>query len=756
MLRERSIGMVPLAVGIALVAGFALAADRSRAFTLPDVLGYPYPAVLAAAPNGRALAWVLDERGVRNVFVAEGPAYRMREITHFAADDGREITDLTFSRDGRYLVFVRGGDHDANWPEDHEPDPDASPVRATMQVWSVALQGGQPHVLGDGDAPDISPDGTRVAFLHLPESAVWSAPIDASRTATPLFYDIGRDSDLHWSPEGRALAFVSARGDHGFIGVYRGGSAALEYLAPSTSIDLEPRWSPDGTRIAFARTPGTGGPPVSILERHPVPWSIWVAQLSSGAAKAVWRSPDTLRGSFPTEGGDVDLAWTEGDRIAFLAEMDDWPHLYVVPAAGGAARLLTPGAFMIEDVAISPDRRSFVYSANTGDESGDVDRRHLFRVAVDGGAPVEITHGTDSEWGAVFTGGGRTLAFVRAGARRPPLVVIGDLEDRHWRELDADRLPRDFPLADLVAPQSVAFRASDGLTIHGQLFETPGGGARKPGVIFVHGGPMRQMLLTWHNMDYYANAYAVNQYLAAHGFIVLSVNYRLGIGYGHDFHYPALWGPTGAAEYKDVLAGAHFLRQDPRVDAARIGIWGGSYGGYLTALALARNSDVFKAGVDLHGVHDWSMFVDDWFGKPVRRYQMQDTRAVMKVFWNSSPDASVSTWKSPVLLIQGDDDRNVHFHQMVDLTRRLDLAGVPYEQLVIPNEIHGFLRYDSWLRADEATAEFLARKLRSATLGRHRTADGPDPGNRDLTRARRISAPQSRQYDAAFAKDGLP
>ncbi len=139
----------------------------------------------------------------------------------------------------------------------------------------------------------------------------------------------------------------------------------------------------------------------------------------------------------------------------------------------------------------------------------------------------------------------------------------------------------------------------------------PNGGGKHPGVVFVHGGPPRQMMLTWHYMDYYANAYAVNQYLASLGFVVLAVNYRLGIGYGHDFNYPARWGPTGASEYQDVVAGARFLQHHPRVDPNRIGIWGGSYGGYLTALALARNSDIFKAGVDFHGVHDWSLDIDN-------------------------------------------------------------------------------------------------------------------------------------------------
>jgi dipeptidyl aminopeptidase/acylaminoacyl peptidase len=217
-------------------------------------------------------------------------------------------------------------------------------------------------------------------------------------------------------------------------------------------------------------------------------------------------------------------------------------------------------------------------------------------------------------------------------------------------------------------------------------------------------------------MDYYSNAYAVNQYLASRGFVVLSVNYRCGIGYGHDFNFPAHWGPTGAVEYQDVVAGARFLQHDPHVDAKRIGIWGGSYGGYLTALALARNSDIFKAGVDFHGVHDWSLDIENavWgLTNQLKRYQQYDTRAMMKLAWESSPDSAISTWKSPVLLIQGDDDRNVEFHQMVDLVERLRPAGVAFDQIVIPNEIHGFLRYASWLQADTATVDYFSAHLLS-------------------------------------------
>jgi dipeptidyl aminopeptidase/acylaminoacyl peptidase len=234
--------------------------------------------------------------------------------------------------------------------------------------------------------------------------------------------------------------------------------------------------------------------------------------------------------------------------------------------------------------------------------------------------------------------------------------------------------------------------------------------------VFVHGGPPRQMLLGWHYMMYYANAYAVNQYLASRGFIVLSVNYRLGIGYGFDFHAPANGGSRGASEYQDVLAGGKYLQQRPDVDPARIGIWGGSYGGFLTAMALGRNSDVFAAGVDIHGVHSRAFTPSEALeaaaavGDGVTRAQLDDAA---RVAWQSSPDAYVKTWKSPVLLIHGDDDRNVRVEQTVDLAQRLKAQGVSFEEIVIPDEIHDFLSYRNWLRVDRATVEYLERKLKT-------------------------------------------
>lgn len=219
----------------------------------------------------------------------------------------------------------------------------------------------------------------------------------------------------------------------------------------------------------------------------------------------------------------------------------------------------------------------------------------------------------------------------------------------------------------------------------------------------MHGGPQRQMLLGWHYRYYYHGAYAMNQYLASHGYVVLSVNFRSGIGYGRAFREAKKRGARGASEYQDIVAAGKYLRSLGEVDGKRIGLWGGSYGGYLTAMGLARDSDLFAAGVDIHGVHDWSARVgrSPWA-----------TGELIKLGKESSPLASVDKWKSPVLLIHGDDDRNVAFSQTVDLVRKLRERGVKFEQMVFPDEVHDFLRHEHWLRIYRATADFFDRHLK--------------------------------------------
>ena len=690
---------------------------ESGPFSMEQVLNYPFTENLIASPAGSTIAWTFNERGVRNIYAADAPDYAARRVTAYHDDDGQELTSLTFSSDGRTIVYVRGGDHGANWPADGNlmPNPASSTIEPKMQVWSVSAAGGNPRLLGEGDDPAVASHTNRVAFVK--DRKIWIAPLDGSRPAEVAFFAKGSSESPAWSPDGETLAFVSDRDDHSFVGVFTDATHSIRYIAASTSRDTLPQWSPDGRRIAFVRLAGRGGVPRSPLVQQPVPWTICVGDPSTLSAREVWKSGDKPVDSLPRTQGGPNLHWGAGDVLVFLSYQDGWPHLYSVPAAGGPAKLLTPGKYMVEDVTITPDRKFALYNANGGTDRDDIDRRHIFKVPVDAALPLQVTSGRGLEWQPAATADGKAFAFIQSDAQRPSQPAVFPLDGRPVQTLADDHLPKDFPLSKLVTPEPVVIRSSDGLEIHGQLFKAASGDARRPALVYLHGGPPRQMLLGWHYMYYYSNDYAANQYLASRGFVVLSVNYRLGIGYGFAFHNPEHAGARGASEYLDVIAAGRYLQTRSDVDPKRIGIWGGSYGGYLTALALGRNSDVFAAGVDIHGVHNW-----DRQGRaaPDVKSAMAgdgiteaDLKEAARVTYESSPVSSLPTWKSPVLLIHADDDRNVEFHQTVDLKQRLVERGVKVDELVIPDDIHDFLLWRSWLSVTTATGRYFERMFLS-------------------------------------------
>ncbi|MEP6733234.1 MAG: prolyl oligopeptidase family serine peptidase [bacterium] len=688
---------------------------QSNGFSIAQIKSYPFPNELVASARGGRIAYALNEQGKRNIWVADQPDYKPRQITSYMLDDGQELTSVALSADGKYVVYVRGGDHGSNWAG-ASPNPLSMPNAPKIEIWSVLFDGGAPKRISDGDDPLISPRGDVIAFIK--DHAVWTSPIDASTAAKKLFSMNGDADEIQWSPDGSRLAVVSSRGDHSMIGIYSNDSTAIKWIAPSTKRDFSPRWSADGSRLAFIRATGGGGAPDSVLADRPSKWAIWTADPRTGTAHELWKSPETLRGSMPGTEGGMNLRYGAG-RIAFLSEMDGWPHLYSISENGGEALLLTPGKFMAEYIAISPDGKWLAFAGNAGSDADDIDRRHIVRVPIDRASVEVLTPGSGLEWTPAFTGDGNAIAFIGATAQRPPLpaVLANNAHDIKW--IGADRIPSDFPTSQLVTPKKVVFRSPDGMEVHGQLFESAANSTlardgKKPAIIYVHGGPPRQMLLGWHYSDYYANSYASNQYLASRGFVVLSVNYRLGIGYGRDFQHPHDGGSRGASEYLDVLGGARYLRSLPQVDHARVGIYGGSYGGFLTALALGRNSDIFAAGVDIHGVHDWT--TERAAGLLAPRYEKApDVQRALDVAWKSSPVSSVSTWRSPVLLIHGDDDRNVRFSQTVSLARRLEKKAVEMEEIIIPDDTHHMMHHGNWVLVDSATAAYFEKKFSRTT-----------------------------------------
>jgi dipeptidyl aminopeptidase/acylaminoacyl peptidase len=735
------IGILAAVVALALLPSVS----AQKKFTIEQVLSPAYPFELVSAKQAERIAWIAYERGRRNVYTAAAPDFKPVRLTGNLEDDGNDLTSLSISDDGATVVFVRG--HTPN-REGWIANPTSDPKGSERAVWAMRTGGGRPWKLVVAGNPALSPDGRWVSFAK--EGQIYRVPVhrqgalsETDRGEKPLFRAFGNNGNPRWSPDSTKIAFVSNRGDHSFIGVYDVLKQKITYLGPSVDHDTSPTWSPDGKRLAFIRRPGTpfgiqvlsagqpgqgrpglpgrppgtgqqlpGPPPGREREDEPgaqqqprIPGltratfkggytlSFWVGDVATGQAREFWHNaPNDSQFTAINN-----IQWA-GESVIFSAEPQQWIRYYSVPVAGGVAEPITlsTGGGMVEQTSLSSDGQHLYYCTN----AGDIDRRHLWKVPTKGGTAVQLTAGEGIETYPAALASGSKVAVLNATARQPQSVALVSSTGGRPQVI-FPTLPKDFPLAEHVIPENVTLTAEDGLKFNNQLFlpKDLRPGERRPALIFVHGGPQRQMLLGYHYRHFYHMAYAINQYLASQGYVALSVNYRSGIGYGKDFRNAQRRGTRGNSEYQDVLAAGKYLQSRPDVDPKRVGIWGLSYGGILTAQALARNSDVFAAGVDIAGVHLWGNSVDP-----------------KSVSYQSSSISQIEKWKSPVLLIHGDDDRNVAFSQTTGLVQLLRAHNVYHELIVFPDDVHDFLLHSRWLTSFNAMDDFFKRFLKAKAV----------------------------------------
>ena len=737
--------------------------------TIEQFLSPAYPQDLVSAKKADRIAWWAYERGLRNVYTAAVPDFRPVKLTNFNLDNGVEISDVDISDDGSVVTFVRGTQPNR---EGWIANPTSDPHGADRTIWAVrTTAGAAPVKLGEGTTPALSPSGSMVAYSKDGQIFAYATDRPTLHPANPadrapLIKAWGANGTIKWSPDGRKIAFVSNRVDHSFIGVYDVATKKLTFMSPSVDHDTSPTWSSDSKQIAFIRRPGTpfgqqgqqgsgslGNPNGPAFNANAAgrgrggrgnggggqgrggrgrgdqddpedakrpgllsskfaggyTLSFWVANAATGEAHEFWHDAPGDRDF----AGINNIQWAGANHVIFQSEPQEWIRYYSVqvpdlrpsaqpPSPGGGTEVvsgmtetpvaLTPGDGMVENIGLSADGNWLFYTTN----AGDIDRRHIWKAPTAGGQAVQVTKGDSIETYPAVLASGKQVAVLSADAKRPQSVGIVAAEGGAANVVFPAL--KDFPIADEVVPQAVITKAPDGLEIHNQLFlpKDLRAGERRPAIIFVHGGPVREMLLGYHYMHFYHIAYAVNQWLASQGYVVMSVNYRSVIGYGKSFRTAPNVGGRGNAEYQDVLAGGKYLQTRADVDPNRVGIWGLSYGGVLTSQALARNSDVFKVGVDMAGVHLWGSTLDP-----------ED------ITYKSSTISAIDTWKSPVLLVHGDDDRNVQFSQTTGLVQLLRAHHVPFELIVYPDDTHEPLLHKRYLYGFNRASEFLGRYLKT-------------------------------------------
>ena len=373
---------------ILFIALFAMNGfSQAQNFTFDAIKSHPFPTELIRSNKDNKIAWALDEKGIRNIYVAEGPIFEPRKLTSFSEDDGQELTSISISDDGKWVLFVRGGDHGANFDHLKPINPFGNLEPQTVRVMQIAFAGGPIRIISEGDEPVISPKNDVVAYIK--EGQPWICKLDTNKNEdfleapVKLFKTRGTVSQLKWSPDGSKVVFVANRGDHSFIGSLTIGNSQIQWIDPSFARDMSPRWSPDGKSITFIRTLALGGQADSLTQRKKVFWSIRTAPVTGENSKLVWEAPKTNRGSLPTTHGSTNLFWATANVITFTSYHDGWPHLYSIAPSGGTPLLLTPGDFMVEHVSLSLDGKNLLCDVNTGPDALDKDRRHILQVSVD-------------------------------------------------------------------------------------------------------------------------------------------------------------------------------------------------------------------------------------------------------------------------------------------------------------------------------------------------------------------------------------
>lgn len=615
--------------------------------------------LIAAAPGTASrltLEDLLDASGLTAVALSpDGTQFAMShagQIALFPSTGGWPIT----------LTSTQGGKQGPKW------SPDGKFIAYTSEgaIWKVNVKGGQPQRLTEGRGGPGDP-----------------------RTAT--------DRNPEWSPDGKWILFETGRRGNADLGLVSSDGLTTSLLTTSPADEESATWSPDGSRIAY-------------VERSPEHFSgrLFVVEFD-GVSGRFESEPNLVYTAKEDRGGGWSIrrpVWTpDGKSLAVLLQDSGWDKIFLLSADGGTPRAISTGDSEDETPFYSPDGKQFAFISNRENP----EQRRIWVAAADGSNPHQLASvGAGIDSAPIWSPDGDKIYFLHSSTFAPASLAVASVNAQE-AHLVISTQPVNFANTGLESPQVIHYKSKDGLVIAAVLYKPLHFTTEKryPAVLWIHGGPEGQDALGW-------DPWAL--YLAQHGYLVLTPNYRGSSGYGEKFRNLNVE-DSGGGEVDDVAAGAEYLVAQGLADKDRIGIGGGSHGGTMVAYEVTKRPELWHAAIELYGVVDRVSFIERTNRPSAIRWtrKMGGTPEEKPlVYRKANVLADVPHITSPLLIQHGEDDPQVPPYESVQFTDALKKAGKTYLYFTYPKELHGFTqrehRLDAWRKQIAFLDQFLQPK----------------------------------------------
>lgn len=663
--------------------------------TIDNLIDIKHPSNPQWSPDGARVLFTWERAGIANLYVGDA-AGAPKALTNY--ENGG--VGNAFWGDAQTVYFSRGGD-----------------------LWRVGVGVGAPVAVWTTPAAEsnitLSPDSKSLAFVR-PAGQGRGADLIvrtlADQKETTIAHDGNSIAGLSWSPDGRHVAYAagatSIRHDQ-----------APEYSGVKIIYTITERTSSQsfvvpvtGGKAVAIGTPGGGG--VRWLDASHVVFdrtspdfkkrTNYVADIATGTTRVAREDVDEKFWSITGDAGAGLLPSPDGKWLAVVSDRDGWDHIYVMPAAGGEGVQITKGKFEAWRPVWSPDSTRIAFDANEPDRPGT---RHL-GVATIGRNPatatiVMVTSGRGTNTSPQWSPDGAKLVYQHTDPQNSADLFSVDAKAGATPTRLSDSMPSSIDRSMFVAPEFVHYPGPDGASVPGWLYVPKGlDKTRKhPAIVWIHGDGVNQNYDGWHVQRNYAVYSSVHQYLLQQGYVVFMPDYRGSIGYGRAWRQ-GVYMDVGGKDAKDAWMAANYLKTLDYVDMERVGVWGLSYGGFFTLIAVTDQPTLFRAGIDVAGVVDYAMYYEDPYHGGWTASRIGTPQQNPAVYAGASPISHIDRLQRPLLILHGTADVNVpylHSVRLIDEALAKGKGGL-VQFMVYPGEFHYFTRAqvlrDAWQRVD--------------------------------------------------------